>query len=142
MILFYFYLILILSQNELSIPQYQISSMRKSSFSDSLSVFPNVLVAAELPFSRFLFIKSPYFTPIPIPIPWSFYKYTKKSFLVVHPYTYGYFESPLKVKMNIQPLPVLPASMLSTKKAPKMLPLYSLINKIAGSTSLILFKNV
>jgi hypothetical protein len=42
--------------------------------------------------------------------------------------------------MNIYPLPVLPAYMLSTKKAPKILPLYYLIKRMAGSTSLILFK--
>lgn len=97
-----------------------------------MSLFPKVLVLAELPFSKVRSINIPYFIPIPIPIPLSLSRFTKNSFFVVHSYIYGTLESPLKVKINIYPLPVFPASMLSTKNAPKIFPLYSFINKIAG----------
>lgn len=129
-------------QKVLSTPHTSTSSMWKSQFKESLSVFPKVFVGAEHPFSKFLFINIPYFKPIPIPKPWSLSRYTKKSFLVVHWYTYGSLESPLNVKINIQPRPVLPNSILSTKKAPIILPLYYLIKKIAGSTFFTLLINV
>lgn len=44
--------------------------------------------------------------------------------------------------MNIYPRPVLPLSMLSTIKAPRILPLYSLIKIIAGSMFLVLLRKV
>lgn len=77
-------------QNEASMPQISISSTKKSSFFDRMSVFPKVIVLLVLPLSKSFFSQIPYLNPIPMPMPVSLSQTTNVSLRPVHWYTSGF----------------------------------------------------